>query len=44
LQPRTRLRAFIAGADALAGAEQKIAVLKEQIEVNQDLSTSLAFD
>jgi NAD(P)-dependent dehydrogenase (short-subunit alcohol dehydrogenase family) len=37
-------RRFIAGADALAGAEQKIAFLKEQIEANRDLSTSLAFD
>lgn len=37
-------RRFIAGADAIAGAEQKIAALKEQIEANRDLSTSLAFD
>jgi NAD(P)-dependent dehydrogenase (short-subunit alcohol dehydrogenase family) len=37
-------RRFIAGADALAGAEQKIAALKEQIEANRNLSTSLAFD
>ena len=37
-------RRFIAGADAIAGAEQKIADLKGQIEANRDLSTSLAFD
>jgi NAD(P)-dependent dehydrogenase (short-subunit alcohol dehydrogenase family) len=37
-------RRFIAGADAIAGAEQKIAELKAQIEANRELSTSLAFD
>ena len=37
-------RRFIAGADAIAGAEQKIAELKEDIESNRALSTSLAFD
>jgi NAD(P)-dependent dehydrogenase (short-subunit alcohol dehydrogenase family) len=37
-------RRFIAGADAIAGAEQKIAALKGQIDANRDLSTSLAFD
>jgi len=37
-------RRFIAGADAIAGAEQKIADLKAQIEANRDLSTSLAFN
>jgi hypothetical protein len=37
-------RRFIAGADAIAGAEQKIADLKAQIEANRDLSTSLAYD
>jgi NAD(P)-dependent dehydrogenase (short-subunit alcohol dehydrogenase family) len=37
-------RRFIAGADGIAGAEQKIADLKAQIEANRDLSTSLAFD
>jgi NAD(P)-dependent dehydrogenase (short-subunit alcohol dehydrogenase family) len=37
-------RRFIAGADAIAGAEQKIAALKAQIEANRELSTSLAFD
>jgi NAD(P)-dependent dehydrogenase (short-subunit alcohol dehydrogenase family) len=37
-------RRFIAGADASATAEQKVADLKAQIEANRDLSTSLAFD
>jgi NAD(P)-dependent dehydrogenase (short-subunit alcohol dehydrogenase family) len=37
-------RRFIAGADAIATAEQKIADLKSQIEANRELSTSLAFD
>jgi NAD(P)-dependent dehydrogenase (short-subunit alcohol dehydrogenase family) len=37
-------RRFIAGADAIATAEQKIADLKTQIEAHRDLSTSLAFD
>ncbi|MGH8636663.1 MAG: SDR family NAD(P)-dependent oxidoreductase [Burkholderiales bacterium] len=37
-------RRFIAGADAIASAEQKIADLKRQIEANRELSTSLAFD
>ena len=37
-------RRFIAGADAIAGAEQKIADLKGQIEANRAMSTSLAFD
>ena len=37
-------RRFIAGADAIATAEQKIADLKAQIEANRGLSTSLAFD
>ena len=37
-------RRFIAGADAIAGAEQKIADLKAQIEANRALSTSLTFD
>jgi NAD(P)-dependent dehydrogenase (short-subunit alcohol dehydrogenase family) len=36
-------RRFIAGADAIATAEQRIADLKAQIESNRDLSTSLAF-
>src|SRR5216683_3663873 len=37
-------RRFIAGADAIATAEQKVANLKAQIDANRDLSTSLAFD
>jgi len=37
-------RRFIAGADAIATAEQKIADLKAQIEAYRELSTSLAFD
>jgi len=37
-------RRFIAGADAFATAEQKIADLKAQIEAHRELSTSLAFD
>ena len=35
---------FIAGADAIAGAEQKVAELQAQIDAFRDLSTSLAFD
>jgi NAD(P)-dependent dehydrogenase (short-subunit alcohol dehydrogenase family) len=37
-------RRFVAGADAISTAEQRVADLKEQIEANRDLSTSLAFD
>jgi NAD(P)-dependent dehydrogenase (short-subunit alcohol dehydrogenase family) len=37
-------RRFVAGADAIATAEQKIADLKAQIDANRDLSTSLAYD
>jgi NAD(P)-dependent dehydrogenase (short-subunit alcohol dehydrogenase family) len=37
-------RRFIAGTDAIATAEQKIADLKAEIDSNRDLSTSLAFD
>jgi NAD(P)-dependent dehydrogenase (short-subunit alcohol dehydrogenase family) len=37
-------RRFIAGADAIAGAEQKIAELKADIESNRTLSTSFAFE
>ena len=37
-------RRFIAGADAIATAEQKIADLKAQIAAHRQLSTSLAFD
>ena len=37
-------RRFVAGADAIATAEQKVADLKAQIDAERDLSTSLAFD
>jgi NAD(P)-dependent dehydrogenase (short-subunit alcohol dehydrogenase family) len=37
-------RRFIAGADAIATAEQKVADLKAQIDANRDLSTSLDLD
>src|SRR5207247_2540925 len=37
-------RRFIAGADAIATAEQKVADLQAQIEAYRDLSTSLAFE
>jgi len=37
-------RRFIAGADAIATAEQKIADLKAQIDANRELSISLDFD
>ena len=37
-------RRFIAGADAVAIAEQKVAVLQAQINAYRDLSTSLARD
>ncbi len=37
-------RRFIAGADAIASAEQKIADLKAQIDAHRDLSTSLDID
>jgi NAD(P)-dependent dehydrogenase (short-subunit alcohol dehydrogenase family) len=37
-------RRFIAGADAVATTEQKIADLQAQVDANRDLSTSLAFD
>ena len=35
-------RRFIAGADAIALAEQKVAELQQQINAYRDLSTSLA--
>ena len=35
-------RRFIAGADAIAVAEQKVQELQEQINAYRDLSTSLA--
>jgi NAD(P)-dependent dehydrogenase (short-subunit alcohol dehydrogenase family) len=37
-------RRFIAGADALGTAEQKITVLQQEIAAYRELSTSLAFD
>ena len=37
-------RRFIAGAEAIGGAEQKVVALKEDIESNRQLSTSLSFD
>jgi NAD(P)-dependent dehydrogenase (short-subunit alcohol dehydrogenase family) len=37
-------RRFIAGADAIGLAEQKVAALQEQIDAYRDLSTSLARD
>lgn len=37
-------RRFIAGADAIGGAEQKIAALQKDIESNRPLSVSLDFD
>jgi NAD(P)-dependent dehydrogenase (short-subunit alcohol dehydrogenase family) len=42
--PKQPPRRFIAGADAIGTAEQKIADLKAQIEAHRELSTSLAFD
>jgi NAD(P)-dependent dehydrogenase (short-subunit alcohol dehydrogenase family) len=42
-QERPPLR-FIAGADAIATAQQTIAALQRQIEAFRDLSSSLAFD
>jgi NAD(P)-dependent dehydrogenase (short-subunit alcohol dehydrogenase family) len=35
---------FVAGADAVAGAEQKVALLQQQINANRELSSSLSFD
>jgi NAD(P)-dependent dehydrogenase (short-subunit alcohol dehydrogenase family) len=37
-------RRFIAGADAIGTAEQKVAALREDIEFDRALSTSLDFD
>jgi NAD(P)-dependent dehydrogenase (short-subunit alcohol dehydrogenase family) len=37
-------RRFIAGADAIAGAEQKVVDLKAEIDSNRELSTSMAID
>jgi NAD(P)-dependent dehydrogenase (short-subunit alcohol dehydrogenase family) len=42
-QARPPLR-FIAGADAIATAEQVVAILKQQIDAFRDLSSSLAVD
>jgi NAD(P)-dependent dehydrogenase (short-subunit alcohol dehydrogenase family) len=42
-QDRPPLR-FVAGADAIGAAEQKVADLREQIDAYRDLSTSLALD
>src|SRR5437870_6546595 len=41
---QTPPRRFIAGADAIALAEQKVADLKAQIDAYHDLSTSLSLD
>ena len=38
------LRRFIAGVDAIAGAEQEVSDPMAQIESSRDLSTSLACD
>ena len=35
---------FIAGADAIGTAEQKLATLQQQIDAHRELSSSLAFD
>ena len=37
-------RRFLAGADAVATAEQKIAVLQQQIDAYRELSSSLAIE
>ena len=37
-------RRFVAGTDAIATAEQKVADLKAQIDAGRNLSTSLDFD
>jgi NAD(P)-dependent dehydrogenase (short-subunit alcohol dehydrogenase family) len=37
-------RRFLAGADAVGTAEQKIALLQQQIEAHRELSSSLAID
>ena len=42
-EPQLPLR-FLAGADAIETAEQKIATLKQQIEAHRELSSSLAID
>ncbi len=35
---------FLAGSDVMAGEEQNLATIQEQIDANRDLSASLAFD
>jgi NAD(P)-dependent dehydrogenase (short-subunit alcohol dehydrogenase family) len=35
---------FVAGADAMAGVEQNLATIQEQIDANRDLSASLSHD
>jgi NAD(P)-dependent dehydrogenase (short-subunit alcohol dehydrogenase family) len=35
---------FIAGADAIASSEQKVALLQQQIDAYRELSSSLDFD
>ena len=37
-------RRFLAGADAVATAEQKIVALQQQIDAYRELSSSLAID
>ena len=37
-------RRFIAGADAIGTAEQKVALLQQQINAYRELSTSLAYE
>jgi NAD(P)-dependent dehydrogenase (short-subunit alcohol dehydrogenase family) len=37
-------RRFIAGADAVGTAEQKIVLLQKQIAAHRELSTSLAYE
>jgi hypothetical protein len=37
-------RRFIAGADAIGLAEQKVASLQQQVEAYRDIATSMAFE
>jgi NAD(P)-dependent dehydrogenase (short-subunit alcohol dehydrogenase family) len=37
-------RRFIAGADAIGLAEQKVASLQQQVETYRDIATSMAFE
>jgi NAD(P)-dependent dehydrogenase (short-subunit alcohol dehydrogenase family) len=41
---RTLPRRFIAGADAIGTAEQKVALLQQEIKAYRELSTSLGYD